>query len=99
MSVKVFITRKVPEDKAKAVLTLFKEMRSLAAGQPGYITGETLKSADRPDVYLVISTWDAAEDWETWLKSQKRQQVQDKIDALLGGRTAYEMFYYGLREH
>ena len=98
MSVKVLITRTIPQDKARDMLNLFMELRTLAIAQDGYVSGETLKSSDRPDVYLVISTWESAEDWERWLKSKERQEIQGKIDALLGGKTAYEMFHYGLRE-
>ena len=98
MSVKILITRTVPGNKGKEMLKLFKEMRSLATSQPGYISGETLKSNDRPDVFLVISTWQSAQDWETWLLSKERQKIQEKIDLLLGGHTHYEMFHYGLRD-
>jgi heme-degrading monooxygenase HmoA len=98
MSIKVLITRIVPQEKGRDMLNLFKEMRSLATGQDGYISGETLKSSDRLDVYLVISTWASADDWENWLKNKERQEIQGKIDALLGGKTTYEMFHYGLRE-
>ena len=98
MSVKVLIKRTVPKDKARGMLYLFREMRSLATRQDGYISGETLKSSDRLDVYLVISTWESVDDWENWLKSKERQEIQNKIDALLGGKTAFEMFHYGLRE-
>jgi heme oxygenase (mycobilin-producing) len=97
MSVKVLITRTVPIEKGRQMLQLFREMRSLATAQPGYISGETMKSSDRPDVYLVISTWESAPDWENWLLSKERQAIQDKIDGLLGGKTHYEIFHYGLR--
>lgn len=97
MSVKVLITRNVPQDKAREMLNLFREMRSLAIAQPGYISGETLKSNDRPDVFLIISTWESAENWEAWLLSRERQAIQARIDTLLGGKTAYEMFHYNLR--
>jgi heme-degrading monooxygenase HmoA len=70
-------------------------MRSLATDQPGYISGETMKSSDQPDVYLVISTWETAGNWEAWLLSKERQAIQSEIDALLGGNTHYEMFHYG----
>lgn len=98
MSVKILITRTVPADKGREMLQLFREMRSLATAQPGYISGETLKSNDRPDVFLVISAWESAADWETWLLSKERQEIQAKIDALLGGKTHYEMFHYRLRQ-
>lgn len=97
MTVKVLITRTVPQDKGKELLGLFKEMRSLATDQSGYVSGETLKSSDRPDEFLIISTWETPEDWEKWLLSKERQKIQAQIDALLGGKTRYEMFHYGFR--
>ena len=98
MAVKVLITRTVPLDKAKEMLRLFGEIRTLAIAQPGYISGETLRSCDQPDVFLVVSTWQTPDDWEEWLLSKERQAVQGKIDVLLGGNTTYEMFDYRLRE-
>jgi heme-degrading monooxygenase HmoA len=98
MAVKILITRKVPEDKAKEMIPLVKQMRALATTQPGYISGETLKSSDRPDTFLVISTWQSADDWEKWLLSSERQTIQVKIDGLLGGKTEYEMFHYGFTD-
>ena len=98
MSVKVLITRTVPRDKSLEMVHLFREMRALATAQPGYISGETMKSNDRPDTFLVISTWESADDWEKWLLSKDRQAIQEKIDTLLGGKTSYEMFHYGFTE-
>ena len=96
MAVKILITRTVPNDKAHAILKLFREMRALATSQTGYISGETLKSLDEPGVFLVVSTWQSVEDWNNWLNSKDRQSVQAKIDDLLGGKTAYQAFHYGL---
>ena len=98
MSIKALIKRTVPQDKARNILHLFMEMRTLATAQPGYISGETMKSIDNPDVYLIISTWESADDWEKWLLSKKRQAIQKKMDTLLGGKTNYEIFQYGLRD-
>lgn len=98
MAVKILIKRKVPRDKGKEMIPLFRKLRTLATNQPGYISGETLKSLDRPDVFLVISTWQSADDWEKWLISKERQEVQDQVDALLGGKTEYEVFHYGFTE-
>ena len=98
MSIKALIKRTVPQDKARNMLHLFMEMRTLATAQPGYISGETMKSIDNPDVYLIISTWESADDWEKWLLSKKRQAIQKKMDTLLGGKTNYEIFQYGLRD-
>ncbi|MGB2688812.1 MAG: antibiotic biosynthesis monooxygenase family protein [Desulfobacterales bacterium] len=98
MAVKVLIKRIVPEDKAKEMIHLFREIRSLATSHPGYISGETLRSMDRPDLFLVISIWHSSEDWKKWMASEDRKKIQDKIDALLGGKTEYELFHYGFSE-
>ena len=98
MAVKVFIKRLVPQDKARAMIPLFRQMRASAATQSGYITGETLRSLEKPEEFLVISTWQSSEDWRKWLQSEKRNEVQSKIDDLLGGETKYDIFHYGFSE-
>jgi heme-degrading monooxygenase HmoA len=98
MAVKVLIKRKVPEDAAKKMIPLFREMRVQANNQPGYISGETLRSLDSPAEFLVISTWETSDDWKNWVESKERKEVQDKIDALLGGKTEFEIFHYGFSE-
>lgn len=98
MAIKIFIRRTVPQDKAKEMIPLFRQMRASAATQPGYITGETLRSMDNPEEFMVISTWQSSEDWKNWLKSDERNKVQSKIDDLLGGETRYEIFHYGFTE-
>ena len=98
MAVKVLIKRKVPEDKDKAMIPLFRKMRIQANNQPGYISGETLRSSDNPEEFLVISTWETSSDWKNWVNSNDRKEVQDEIDALLGGKTEFEIFHYGFTE-
>ena len=98
MAVKILIKRKIPQDKARKMIPLFRQMRASATEQPGYITGETLRSLDNPDEFMVISTWQSSNDWNSWLKSDERKEVQNKIDALLGGETRYEIFHYGFTE-
>ncbi|MDJ0983906.1 MAG: antibiotic biosynthesis monooxygenase family protein [Desulfobacterales bacterium] len=98
MAVKILIRRKVPEDRARKMIPLFREMRSMANQQTGYITGETMRNLEKPDEFLVISTWETSEDWKRWVQSNERQQIQDQIDALLGGTTEYEIFHYGFAE-
>ena len=98
MAVKVLIKRKVTEDKAREMIPLFKRMRVQANNQPGYISGETLRSLDNPDEFLVISTWESSDDWKKWVNSADRKEVQDQIDALLGGKTEFEIFHYGFTE-
>lgn len=94
MLVRVLIKRTVKREKEAALVDLVTKLRSLASTQPGYISGETMRSAYKPDKYLVISTWRSIADWEKWFKSKKRSTIQDKIDKLLGKKTAYEVYQY-----
>jgi heme-degrading monooxygenase HmoA len=98
MAVKVLIRRKVPENKAREMIPLFRKMRTLANEQSGYITGETMRNLEKPDEFLVISTWETSDDWKKWVQSNDRKQIQSQIDNLLGGKTEYEIFHYGFAE-
>ena len=98
MAVKILIKRIVPANKARDLIPLFRKIRTLAVDQPGYISGETLRSLDSPEQFLVISTWQSSDDWKNWLASDERKEIQNKIDSLLGGRTEYEIFHYGFTE-
>ena len=92
MSVKIFIKRNVPTGKIAELTVLLKRMRSVTLMQPGYISGQTLKRLDRPDECMVISTWRSVEDWNDWIKNDKRNAIQTEIDELLGIETDYEMY-------
>ena len=98
MAVKALIKRVVPESKAREMIPLFRQMRALAMNQEGYISGETLRNLNNSEEFLVISSWQSSESWIKWLNSADRQQIQEKIDALLGGQTKYEIYHYGFSE-
>jgi len=72
MAVKVLIKRSVPRDKARDMIPLFKQMRVQANDQPGYISGETLRSLDRPEEFLVISTLESSNDWKNGDRTPER---------------------------
>lgn len=98
MAVKVIIKRQVPEDKARGMVPLFRQMRSLAMGQDGYISGETLRNINNPEEFIVISSWQSSNDWVKWLNSPERQKIQKEIDSHLGGQTKYDIYHYGFTE-
>ncbi len=93
MAVKVILYRRVPIAKRNELTPLLLELRSLAMVQPGYISGETLMNTDDPEEVLVISTWSDEPSWNRWLENEKRQNVQRRIDALLGRETMYQVYY------
>ena len=94
MTVKILIKRKVPADKAAKLKDLIMQLREHVVKQPGYVSGESLKSVERPDEYMVISTWNSLDAWTVWLLSNERAEIQNQIDALLGVKTEYEVYEY-----
>ncbi len=95
MAVKIFIRRRIPEDRTNDLLPLFRRLRNLATNQSGYISGETLKNLDDPSDYLVISTWQSIDNWREWLVSRDRMEIQNEIDARLTEASVYEIYQYG----
>lgn len=95
MAIKIIITRRVPKSKEAQILPLLLDLRSRAIIRPGYISGETLRNVHDPEDYVVISTWKSIEDWKSWEMSRERGEVQAQIDALLGGKTVYGIYFYG----
>ena len=92
MPIQVIIKRKWQVDKPEALLPLLSELRAIAQNQSGYISGETLKSLDDPDMYMVISRWKTVDDWNKWFSSKERREIQAEVDSLIGEKTFYEIF-------
>ena len=92
MPIQVIIKRKWQTDNPEELFPLLTEFRSLAQKQPGYISGETLRSLDDPEDFMVISEWETSDDWKKWLQSKERRDLQGKVDSLIGERTFYEIF-------
>lgn len=91
---KVMIKRTAPAGKEKALQDLITQLRVLASGQEGYVSGETLLSSEHPGELLVISIWDREVDWKAWCADEKRIELQAKIDALIGPTTTYTTYKY-----
>lgn len=92
MAVRVIIERSVSADNQGEVAELLMELRSRAIHQPGYVSGETLFSVDRPGTHLVISTWENLRDWKSWEKDAKRWEIVSKIEALLNSPSRVSVF-------
>lgn len=92
MSVQVMIKRKWKVDKPEMLFPLLDQLHSRAKEQPGYISGETLRSLEDPEDYLVVSKWETAEDWKKWQTSKERRDIQGQVDSLIGEKTFYEIY-------
>jgi heme-degrading monooxygenase HmoA len=94
MAIKVFIKRKCPRDKEKDLFGCIKEIRRQVPQQPGYISGEYLKSIDDTNEIVTISSWFSLEDWQYWFDSEERRQIQSKIDSISGVTSEYSIYRY-----
>ncbi len=92
--IRIHIRRRVSEDNQHALMTLINQMRSAIVGNPGYVSGETLKRIDQPGEILVVSKWQSHFYWKQWQASRERSALQADIDHLLGEQTQYEIYEY-----
>ena len=84
----------VSKTSEKELYRCIKQIRRLVPQQPGYISGEYLKSIDETDEITTISTWFSVEDWQIWLDSEDRKEIQTSIDAIPGVTTEYTIYRY-----
>lgn len=94
MAIRVLIERKVILENEPALNNLLMKLRGKAMLAKGYISGETLRSLDDPNEYLVISTWTSLKDWKKWEAEQERQEIQSQIDSLLRAPSIQRVFIY-----
>ena len=93
MAIDVMIKRRVkPGRLARELVPLILHLRALATYQPGYISGTTLSNLERPEECLVVSRWESIDDWNAWRQSEKRMAVEQKIEALTGEKTQYNVY-------
>jgi heme oxygenase (mycobilin-producing) len=95
MAVKVLLTRQFRQDKLVEADKLLMELRSMATLRTGYISGETLISADNPNKVVVVSTWSSRNRWESWLTDNKRIEFTKKLNELLEVPEQVEVYFTG----
>ena len=94
MAIKVIIERRLKKGKEGELAQLLRQLRYRAMVAPGYISGETLRSHDDPNLYMVISTWKSLEDWRRWEENPERNQIQQKINELLKEPASFRIFHF-----
>ena len=94
MAIKVFIRRVCPKDKQKELFHCIEDIRRQVPQQPGYISGEYLKSIDETNEIATISSWFSVEDWQAWFESDERKEIQSRIDSIPEVTTEYTIYRY-----
>jgi heme-degrading monooxygenase HmoA len=90
--IRVMIERHCQSGKEKQLRDLLLELRSAAMRQNGYISGETLREADNPSVFMVIGTWITLEAWKSWQTSRQRLLIEEMMDSLLTDAREVRVF-------
>jgi heme-degrading monooxygenase HmoA len=86
------IERKCQPGKEKQLRDLLLELRSAGMRQRGYISGETLREADNPSVFMVVSTWITRDAWKVWQTSRQRLLIEDMMNSLLTDARKVRVF-------
>ena len=94
MAVKIIIDRKVKKGKESEFFELLKELRSKAISSKGYISGETLRALSDRHNYVVVSTWQSADDWKNWEKNPERKKIQARIEKLMLRPTKTKIYVH-----
>jgi heme oxygenase (mycobilin-producing) len=94
MVVKIIIDRKVHKRKETEFFDLLRELRSKAVPSRGYISGETLRALSDPHNYVVVSTWQSADDWKNWEKNPERKKIQTRIERLMVRPTKTKIYVH-----
>jgi heme-degrading monooxygenase HmoA len=94
MAIRVIIERKTIPGNELLLNDLLMKLRTEAMTAKGYISGETLRSLDDSNTYVVISTWNSVEDWKAWADSKARKDIQARIDALLKAPAIHRVYVY-----
>ncbi|MEJ2233103.1 MAG: antibiotic biosynthesis monooxygenase [Syntrophobacterales bacterium] len=94
MAIRVLIERRIVPENQPVLSSLLMRLRGKAMQARGYISGETLRSLQDPNEYLVISTWNSLDDWKRWEAEKERQEIQSQIDSLLRAPALQRVFLY-----
>ncbi|MDM7999499.1 MAG: antibiotic biosynthesis monooxygenase family protein [Dehalococcoidia bacterium] len=92
--VRVVIERHFQKGKEAELEDLLVELRSRAMAQPGYVSGETLRSLQDPSLWVVLSTWLDVSQWKAWEASPERREIEDRIARIAKAPAKVSVFSF-----
>jgi len=95
MLAKILINRQFKPGNEKEIINLLNKLRSLAMGQPGYVSGLTMTAPEDPENMMVISTWQTLESWQSWKKNTERNNLEAMLDIYQSKPTTYQEYIVG----
>lgn len=92
--VRVLIERHCQPGREAELEDLLVELRAKATAQPGYVSGETLRSIDDPSLWVVLSTWLDVSLWKAWEANPERKLVESKIERITSSPPKVSTFTF-----
>jgi antibiotic biosynthesis monooxygenase (ABM) superfamily enzyme len=59
------------------------ELWEIASTTTGYISGETVFSADNPDSFMTVSRWESIDYWWAWENNAQRRSLFEKYSGIM----------------
>jgi antibiotic biosynthesis monooxygenase (ABM) superfamily enzyme len=67
----------------KEVEPILMQLRSHAMQYPGFVSAENLVSEEDSSIVMIISTWETIENWRTWVRSRRTQDLLQQAQAVV----------------
>lgn len=81
--IRVLIEREIGEGMEQPYADAITGMMQAIVRAPGYLSGESLRDADRPLHHYTLSAWQSRAAWQRWLNSEERRAALDAISPFL----------------
>ena len=92
MSVLVISKRIFRMDLTKKLVPLLKKLRNEAEKQQGFISRTTYSKMNDPGECIVVSTWESADHWSSWMNKKEVKSLQWEVDSFIGEKTIFEIY-------
>jgi heme-degrading monooxygenase HmoA len=61
---------------------VMRKRLAAAMKRPGWIGGQLLRPADKPDRRVIVGTWKSRADWEAWHHDPQFTETRQRLDGL-----------------
>ncbi|MBZ2187506.1 antibiotic biosynthesis monooxygenase [Alcanivorax sp. JB21] len=81
--IRVLIERQIVEGLEQPYSQAVTGMLQAIVRAPGYLSGESLRDANRPQHHFILSAWQSRAAWMRWLHSSERRDALNDISPFL----------------
>ncbi|MCV6611117.1 MAG: antibiotic biosynthesis monooxygenase [Amphritea sp.] len=81
--IRVIIERHIAEELAEHYEKAARDTLQTAMQAHGFISGESLRNAYKPNHRVVMATFRTVQDWQRWHSSPERKEIMEAINPML----------------